>query len=147
MCLGQPNHLENCTLFQAQVHCAKIALKNTNRHLSSTPYSHVPSFLSYVDCITVKKIFSRALRLYILTFSLYFTNTLLIAMLQFQLHFTSLISSSHAINAALFDTTATILAPLHHLSEINSSIKLWVCDSTGNIASGRVHLYSVSPTL
>lgn len=148
VCLGQPNHLWNCTLFQAQVHCAKIALKNMNRHLSSRPYSHVPSFLSYVDCITVKKIFSRVLKQIVYTdiFFVFHKHTTYSHASQFQLHFTSLISSAHAINAALLVTTTTILAPLHHVSRINCCIYLWVWDSTATIASGRVCL-SVSPTL
>jgi len=120
-------------MFQAQVHCAKIVLKNTNRHLSSTPCSHVPSSFPYVDCITVKKIFSRLLKQIFIAV----LNILLIGMLlQFKLHFTASRSSSHDINAAPFTTTITDYSgpqiiqdyhhksfsqlPFHHMSQLPS---------------------------
>jgi len=145
VCLRQTSHLENCTMFQAQVRCAKIALKDTNRHLSSTPCSHVPSFFPYVDCITVKNISCTLLRQIFIAIP----NTQLTAMLlQLKLHFTSLLPTPHDINAALFTTT-------HHSSyrttnvasyvTVTQCIALWVRGSSGYIASGHLcHFFRVT---
>lgn len=106
MCFWQPSHLENCTAFPVQVHCAKIALKNTNPHLSSTPCRAFP-FFPYAGCVTAKSI---KCRLYSDMFITGHKRSTYSMLLHFELHF---------ISSLLLPTTNLTLQyftplPCHH---------------------------------